>query len=1766
MADTKVQRGNTAVFVARIAGCPATEVSWYKDGEQLSASEHVRLAEHSPCFYLSLINTGSTDEGVYTCTARNEGGEVSCKAQLTVETGHTAMQQKETGHSAVKKGKRRSLQLLYEIHEEIGRGSFGVVKRVTNRESGESLAAKFLPLQRGSRSRAFQERDLLARVTHPRVACLLDSFCSRQTLVLLTELCSSQSLLDHLLLKVTVKEREVKLYIQQVLEGIDHIHRMNVLHLDINPANILMTLSGKEEVKICDFGFSQEVDSYGDQYSKFGTPEFVAPEIVCQSPVTKAADIWSLGVLSYLCLTCHCPFSGESDRATLLSVREGRVSWDTPEVISRSHQARDLLHRILQLDPKLRPTAAECLEHEWFQRFHEDQGPVDINTKNLKCFISRSKLQRALTCYGSALKLQPIAELLEAPARDTSMASPPSPQHYDSPSFSGGSSSDYDEVEAWATPLPISIQQSPHEDGEKDHLETENQISDKSVFSEIPSTDKQIEMEVLGRQVTPDPGSLSAELARGSPDVPGRLTRGDSTSSLGTDDEASTGGRIPRESVIKSTFYSSSEELSPLSARRMMLRQKKRTKRPERSRARLRSTLSGRLGEPLLEDMEDSGEEDTARSQRRGSSQSSAPLTKSCSFDSEPILCSNIPTERRSRSLDEHMRMTTSELQESGKDVEETGVINSQEVSGHDKYTALDVLSEQATESADTVMDNQDAVELHSTSHEKDKVHDEAADVEMPQLTVDPSTEVILQYVENDMLYLSDENRPMAASGSSPEVFDEGQGSLALDTGIKEDVQKVSHCQSDSKEHSPLKPVFVECMVPVSAVQDVSEIVSSRYGLELLERTRSMDLSFKGLETLDVENRAHFLKIYKAKSDDVIHKRSDSALLATEPTEKAHSTICGISACTEAHGFKSHSPKELDTPVTATEVFSKKADSTQEIFLCAPQDKDPHGSLESFEYSIRESDTIAPGSKEDYGIVETAEEAFPGILEDQETCAYLASSQSSLTNLLDRNSEEAYFRAKVHPAHSQDLPVYAEERHGNLEELLFEKSSGKASPYINLESCEDEEAEQELRDILEKIHTYESHHQSGRSSSEMPVEGLDFLAKSGSLKALYGSTDLEEELERYTSTPELEAKPLPGKSGRLMGFFRRQSWTSQSSSTIERVVRRQVSEGDSTNLMKEQQQKTDDLSITKRMKASVSSFSKVVMGRQSSREDKKEGAGTRSSPPFPRGKSPEAGAVSPKRTSGLFPFKLPAFKRNKEPVFVEELIDQAVSLGQEVTLWCRLTGHPPPEIHWYKEARRLKTTDRIRLSVIDRDILSLTIYSAKEEDLGSYRCVAINTMGHASTSCTLIVSELPTFPTSLQAIQLQGDAVLLVWRPVESITELTYCIQYSRNGEGWRLLEEGVADSCYRVSNLASGAEYVFRVACLNRAGIGPFSQPSAPFSIGTRQEECLAPLIYMESLGPGGLTEQTTLPFSPRPKTYSFLSEINRGRFSVVKQCREDLSGQLFAAKITPFKPHRRQWALREYLLLKRLSHAHLVQLHAAFIGPRHLVLILDLCTGRELLYHLAERDLYGEMHVQAILQQILSVAHYLHRRRVAHLDLRSDNVLVTDQGQLKVVDLGSARTFIPGQPIFTERLQEYTETRAPEILEGQGVGPETDIWAIGVLAFVMLSANDPYRSDVHHERDRRVRKAKVHLGRCYSGLSEGALGFVKKTLSNKPQARPSAAECLQLPWIHGARQASKHRVAVVCFTTDKLRAYLQEQEPRRQYGRAKMEVPLLE
>lgn len=281
--------------------------------------------------------------------------------------------------------------------------------------------------------------------------------------------------------------------------------------------------------------------------------------------------------------------------------------------------------------------------------------------------------QRSLTCIGSVLTLRPLPELLDAPLRETSVTVPRDPQAHSSTSLSSGSSSEYDEADSWDFFQHCSqTEEEVETDEEFDPMAERAQIpepfskyhfggeDDEGTLGEEEDEEMLERRSGMERSISRQSFASSTTTDQGTPQRERRFSK-DSNPSLylseGDEGSGSDGGRIPRGSLICSTFYNTSQQLSPMSARHMTLRDKFQAKKQERGRKPLRRSFSGRLNEPLIEYVED--ETETGRAQRRGSVQPA--MQKSCSFDSGVSLAHvNLPPHRRSRSLDEYSRRSPS--------------------------------------------------------------------------------------------------------------------------------------------------------------------------------------------------------------------------------------------------------------------------------------------------------------------------------------------------------------------------------------------------------------------------------------------------------------------------------------------------------------------------------------------------------------------------------------------------------------------------------------------------------------------------------------------------------------------------------------------------------------------------------------------------------------------------------------------------------------------------------------------------------------------------------------------------------------------------------------------------------------------------------------------------------------------------------------------------------------------------------------------------
>ncbi|KAH9506904.1 Death-associated protein kinase 1, variant 3 [Dermatophagoides farinae] len=183
-------------------------------------------------------------------------------------------------------------------------GKFAIVKRCICIENNEELAAKFIRKSRfGRMGQKLKDIELeiaiLSDLDHPNIIKLIDVFEDNHQVVLVFELMKGGELQDYIAEHDYLSERETQFLMKQILEALAYMHEKSIVHLDLKPENILLDNLDSRQLKIIDFGISQRYDANANIKGIYGTPEFIAPEILNYEPIGFGTDLWAIGYLEY---------------------------------------------------------------------------------------------------------------------------------------------------------------------------------------------------------------------------------------------------------------------------------------------------------------------------------------------------------------------------------------------------------------------------------------------------------------------------------------------------------------------------------------------------------------------------------------------------------------------------------------------------------------------------------------------------------------------------------------------------------------------------------------------------------------------------------------------------------------------------------------------------------------------------------------------------------------------------------------------------------------------------------------------------------------------------------------------------------------------------------------------------------------------------------------------------------------------------------------------------------------------------------------------------------------------------------------------------------------------------------------------------------------------------------------------------------------------------------------------------------------------------
>lgn len=257
------------------------------------------------------------------------------------------------------------------------------------------------------------EVSILKELRHVHIIRLYDFFNEPNTYYLVMERMRGGELFDRIVAKAYYNEKEARDTCKILLEAVGYCHDNYVAHRDLKPENLLLLSEHDDSaVKIADFGFAKKVSEPNSLTTQCGTPGYVAPEILEGIPYDQRADMWSVGVILYILLGGYPPFIENNQRDLFRKIRRGEYEFHEEYWGTVSHEAKDLISSLLQVDPAMRLTADQALDNPWIRRDDADLARRDlgVNLQEFRRFNAKRKFKAAVSTIMAVNKLQSLGK------------------------------------------------------------------------------------------------------------------------------------------------------------------------------------------------------------------------------------------------------------------------------------------------------------------------------------------------------------------------------------------------------------------------------------------------------------------------------------------------------------------------------------------------------------------------------------------------------------------------------------------------------------------------------------------------------------------------------------------------------------------------------------------------------------------------------------------------------------------------------------------------------------------------------------------------------------------------------------------------------------------------------------------------------------------------------------------------------------------------------------------------------------------------------------------------------------------------------------------------------------------------------------------------------------------------------------------------------------------------------------------------------------
>eukprot|EP00873_Tetraselmis_striata_P003344 jgi/Tetstr1/423608/TSEL_001380.t1 len=273
-----------------------------------------------------------------------------------------------------------------------------------------------------------------------------------------------------------------------------------------------------------------------------------------------------------------------------------------------------------------------------------------------------------------------------------------------------------------------------------------------------------------------------------------------------------------------------------------------------------------------------------------------------------------------------------------------------------------------------------------------------------------------------------------------------------------------------------------------------------------------------------------------------------------------------------------------------------------------------------------------------------------------------------------------------------------------------------------------------------------------------------------------------------------------------------------------------------------------------------------------------------------------------------------------------------------------------------------------------------------------------------------------------------------------------------------------------------------------------------------------------------GGRTSPAAVQGGSFHSRYELGRVLGSGSFAVARIAIDRATGKEWACKVVT-ETADRTLQLEEVNILRQLDHPNLLKYREHFDEPDHLYIISELLSGASLLPAILERGCYPEDDAREVMRQLLSALAYLDSKGIAHRDLTLENIMLVSEAshtRIKIIDFGLSAQLSSSRPAFREG-SGTPQYLAPEVVKLIPYGPKCDVWAAGLVLFVLLSGDYPYTSSTAARLIARIRRLKYVKFKdpVWEITSESARDMVRALLTVEPAERPAASAALAHRWM---------------------------------------------